>query len=1524
MSHKYFVCRHIFSIICQHLSLIALLLLPCLSYSSEVIEKATEISRKTAHTPRFKTIENAELDAIGVPWAIVQDPQGFMWFGGPSGLARYDGYSVKIYRHDPADAGSLSNNYISDLIVDSKQRLWVATRGGGINRYEPLSDSFVRYQHEPDNPLSISHDSVRSMFERKDGKLWLATWSGGLNLFNPDTRHTTRYQQQTDNAKDIGHDILRMVYEDSQGILWLATQGEGLIRFDPRNQQVKRYRYDANDANDANSLSDNDVSSIYEDSKQRLWICTFGGGLNRLEPGSDKFIRYHHDPNDITSIGANTVTDIAEDKSGKLWITTEGSGLNQFDPDTGRFLRFLHRPGEPDSLPSNKIRSIYQDKHGDWWFGHFPVGISRLDPYASSFTNYQHNPRDNNSLSHNGVLAFTEDERGNLWVGTEGGLNYFNRQTGAFNHYKHDPQLADSLPAPATLTLLEDHLGTLWVGSAGGGISRFNAETGKFIHYRPAHKAPYSLSNATIWTIYEDSQKNLWTGTHDGEVNRFDRQANRFISNSADLRQASTFPSGEVHDFHEDTRGNFWVGTSGGLNLMDRESFSFDHFQSQEQDLSRLNRDYIWCIYEDKAGNLWLGTHGNGLKHFDRQTGKFTSYRVKDGLANNVVTGILQDDQGYLWLSTENGLSRFDPSSHKFQNYDKAHGLPGNVYNRPAHIKTRRGEIIFGSTNGFTIIDTGKIFADPIPPPVVITELQIFNQVAVIGAKDSPLQYAINQSKTLTLKHSQSVFSFKFAALNYRLAEKNQYAYQLQGFDKEWNYIGNDHMATYTNLDPGHYVFKVKAANSEGVWNEQGTAIDITVLPPWWKAWWAYFIYAMLFASAVFAFVYAQRKKVHYERAINRQLKQVDKLKDEFLANTSHELRTPLNGIIGIAESLIDGVGGSQSKASTTNLAMIIASGKRLANLVNDILDFSKLKNHNLVLHAKPVDLHTITEVVLTLSKPLIADKPLELINAIHSDLPPAWADEDRVQQILHNLVENAIKFTDKGRIQISAQIEKTWLKINVCDCGIGIEKDKFKAIFESFAQVQGSATRNYGGTGLGLAVSKQLVELHGGLITVDSELGRGSTFSFTLPVSKKQADKQLVGNPTVARLHLIENDEDETLQEAFSPLPQANNEKFRILIVDDEPVNRQVLHNHLALQNYQLVEAGSGEQALQALEAKEPFDLVLLDIMMPKISGYDVCQKIRDRYPVNELPVIFLTAKNQVNDLVHCFAIGANDYLSKPVSKVELLTRVENQLKLLDINRHLESKVAERTRQLQSKTQELQAAYSQLEQVSLTDPLTGLKNRRFLANNIEQDIALALRKYQRWNEGKSTEQPLDADLTFFMIDLDHFKLVNDVHGHTAGDNVLIQIKEILEQICRDADFLIRWGGEEFLVLTRFADRNEAPQLAERLRQAVENHAFDIGSGKVLKKTCSIGFATYPFLPQEPAALAWHQVVDVADFCLFAAKKTSRNSWVGLSSQTGCSNEALVTRVTEHTQTLLQANELQLHTSISPLRQIHW
>jgi two-component system sensor histidine kinase ChiS len=1217
---------------------------------------------------RFKRISIEEGLSQSSVNCILQDRRGFMWFGTQDGLNRYDGYEFRIYRHDPREPYTISDNYIRCIYEDRSGTLWIGTNGGGLNRFVPVMEGFIHYKNYPENPGSLSHDDVRCINEDRSGSLWIGT-GGGLNRLDQGSERFLHYKNDPKNSNRLSHDDVRCIHEDRSGNLWIGTYGGGLNKFDPDRERFLHYE---NDPENPNSLSHDNVSSIYEDHMGNLWIGTTGEGLNKFDPRTGQFIHYRHNPIDHISLSYDGISEIYEGRDGNLWIGTIGGGLNIFDRETGHFICFQHNPANPDSLSGNDIKSIYEDRSGILWIGTYGGGINKFDRSGNQFSLYRSEPGNSNSLSHNDVRVIWEDRSGILWIGTDEGLNRIDRSTGMYLHYKKNPGDPLCLSDDRIRAIHEDRSGVLWIGTYGGGLNKFDRITKRFTCYK--------LGWDYISNIFEDRFGLLWIGTMGRGLIKFDPRTGVFAHYMYEETFSLSLSNNNVRCICEDRSGFIWIGTyGGGLNKFDRKTFEFTRYMQNTQDYRSLSDNKVTAIYEDRSGVLWIGTYGGGLNQMiDGEKGVFRSFQERDGLPNNVINGILEDNYGNLWISTNRGLSRFNPRTGTFKNYDADDGLQSNEFNPGAYFKSRRGEMFFGGINGFNAFFPKYIKESPYPPPVVFTDFLLFNRPVPPQWRygNSSLQRAIHETDSVTLSYNQNVFSFEFAALDYANPRKNRYKYKLEGWDKYWiETDSRNRRATYSNLPAGYYLFRVSASNSDGVWNHEGASIRLKILPPWWKTGWAYILYMLIIVSIISWFVVrSQRKKVVYERSVAQRLQQLDKLKDEFMSNTSHELRTPLNGIIGITESLLDGAGGLVNEKLAANLSMIATSAKRLTNLVNDILDFSTLKNKDLKLFIRPVDIHALTQVVLNLSQPLTGSKKLDLVNAVDPETPAVAADENRLQQIMHNLLGNAIKFTETGVVKVSAEIKNDMMHVRVADTGIGIPKDKHEKIFESFEQAEGSTARHYGGTGLGLAVTKQLVELHGGKIWVESIVGKGSTFTFTLPLSK---EKPAQGSPVqvtpAEEIPVFEIPREEPVKdgsELYKAILTPGN--FHILVVDDDPINRQVIRNHLSIQNYTVTEVSSGPETLQALANNPHIDLILLDIMMPRMSGYEVCREIRENHTTLEIPIIFLTAKNHHTDLVTAFNAGGNDFISKPVSKGELLARVQTQLLLLQTHRDL------------------------------------------------------------------------------------------------------------------------------------------------------------------------------------------------------------------------------------------------------------
>ena len=710
--------------------------------------------------------------------------------------------------------------------------------------------------------------------------------------------------------------------------------------------------------------------------------------------------------------------------------------------------------------------------------------------------------------------------------------------------------------------------------------------------------------------------------------------------------------------------------------------------QSDESKLLINHNSPFFSMLADQQGRLWVSTL-LGLSVYDENYNLIKNYTRADGLFDHLILSILEDKAGGIWVFTRNGANRFESQSEQFISFGYLDDLEIYPYSGLTTTVDEEGVVYVLGSKGVYAFFPERIEPDTIPPALIFTDFRVNNQ-AVNHSDSAVLKQTITYTDRVKLTYQQRNIAIEYAGIQ-NVANKIQYAYQLEGFDSDWIMAGNERVARYSNLPPGNYTFLVKAANADGAWMEEPARLGIRVRPPWWATIWAKAFYILLALALLIWFVQFQRAKVKAKQrelereqelarqleATNKRLAQMDKLKDQFLANTSHELRTPLTGIIGLSESLLDR---EEDLKKTQDLSMIISSGKRLASLVNDILDFSKLKNQELVLQKRPVDIHAAVEIVLALSQPLVKNKNLQLINQVPRDLALAEADENRVLQIFHNLIGNAIKFTEQGTVSVSAKEQDGLLEITVADTGIGIPEANLESIFKSFEQGDGSVAREYGGTGLGLSVSRQLIELHGGTITVASKVGIGTWFTFTLPVSEVEREAvDMLDQPLTAPDTIIKPEPEEPVVREPVPIPvrdgkpvkrMAFDDTIHILIVDDEPVNLQVLDNHLSLAGYEVSTANSGFEAMELIAQGRKFDLVVLDVMMPRMSGYEVCRKIRESYLTSELPVLILTAKNRASDLVQGFNIGANDYLTKPFSKSELLSRIRTHLHLNRINR--------------------------------------------------------------------------------------------------------------------------------------------------------------------------------------------------------------------------------------------------------------
>ncbi len=1277
------------------LSTAVIMVLSLLIAHSTYATNSTTFNKPIAAKASFTHLSIDKLATIGYVRTMAQDKHGYIWFGGFTGLARYDGYSLEIFTHNAKDPNSLSNNIISDLAVDQSGNLWVAT-SDGVNRYDYATGNFVHLfdaRHKADFTTLGQASPIQSLLIDKKGNLWIGSTSHGLIAYSFDgvlTQHKHNF-----NLNDVS---IYCLAEDDDGNIWLGMNEGGLIRFEPSSQKFTHYPWDASSTA---SPSLNEAASLWIENDSNIWIGTFGAGVRHFNPQTGLFYSPKELPHFNTSIGPY-IKKMYQTRSGELWIATDKLGVFRYQKDHKKLTHYFHDPESANSLAANKVQSIFEDKAGDMWFGFHPSGMDVIHRNVPHFTNFTHNPNKAQSLVNDDILSIAERRDGSLWIGTEKGMTRYSEKDNQLQHFRHNPTNKSdpkALPADAVLAILEDNRGILWVSTWGGGLSRYNEEKNTFAHYFPDINKPAGISDDRIWQIYEDKFQVLWLASERTGLSKYVPETDSFHHYRQDSKTGEAIICPASKCMFEDSEHNFWVGTANGLGLFDRSNNELQYFRHIENDPTSLSADWVKVIFEDSHKKLWIGTLGGGLNLFDKKAGTFKTYTTDDGLADNVVTGIQEDNSGFLWISGANGLSKLNTATMKFKIYDKRHGLPGNLFNRDANVKRANGDLVFGSSEGFTIFNPTDIEDNLYKPPVALANFSLFNHPVSVQDKNSPLTKIISETKQLTLTHLQSVFTFEFAALNYRFPQSNQYAYKLQGFDKEWNYIGTKRSATYTNLDSGNYVFRVKAANDEGLWNEDGASVDITILPSIWRSWIAYTLYTLILIIFVINFVRTQRKKVKeaqkkvaMERLVSDRLRNIDKLKENFLANTSHELRTPLNGIIGLAESISTGYT-ELSPEIKQKARMILLSGKRLANVVNDILEFSQLANNELSFSLSAVELHPLVTRILLDLHDHINDKSLTVFNKIPENTF-ILSNEHRLSQIIHHIIDNAIKFTREGSITITHTQDNNFDCIDVSDTGIGISAESISNIFTAFQQVEGSAKRAVNGAGLGLSVIQKLVELHKGEIVVESVVEQGTTFHIKLPrISDKNEIK--INLPTINAVDNSLAEKNKTQQsvvtlkrkneinnvyfnghlyanEASVPLFVSAEKIYKILIVDDDPVNRMVVKAHLRKHHFDSIEAIDGNDALRIISENDDIDLIILDVMMPHMTGYEVCDALRKNYSLHELPVIFLTANHQPGEVMKAFSTGSGDFITKPISGKMLIEKIKTHLSLLEESRKI------------------------------------------------------------------------------------------------------------------------------------------------------------------------------------------------------------------------------------------------------------
>ena len=808
----------------------------------------------------------------------LQDSKGFMWFGTQDGLNKYDGYNYTIFKNNPDDSTTISSNWITCIYEDKQGNLWVGTNDG-LNRYDKFKERFTHYEHQLNNSNSLSSNKIKTIGDDNDGNVWIGTESSGLDKFNPEKKSFEHYAHNSENKSSISNDSILTVYADKKGNIWVGTFNGGLNLFNKEKNSFTKFW---SKSNDPNSISSNTINCISEDA-DGLWIGT-SAGLDFFDKRNKKFKRIRNSNNEKTMISS-----LFLDTFGIVWLGTSNHGLIRYDKKNKKFLHFKNEPSLPNSLSSNVVHCIVGDRVGTMWIGTFG-GLSKFDKAKQNFAHYNHIPNVSNTINNDVIWSILEDRKGALWVGTEEWLNRIDRENNSVRHYKIN---STKLIQQNAYCVYEDQSEILWIGAVDG-LYQFDRKKEEFILFKNKSKKKNAVEIAgkMVRSIVEDKDHNLWIGSKDGVFRiNYSRTEIKLYQHNPD--NGNSLSDNFIRVCYQDKLKNIWFGTfSGGLNkivthLEYPDSISFKRYMNSSKNPNEISNNKVLSIYEFPKGTLWIGTAG-GLNKMDIKTEKIYHLAEKDGLSNNTVYGILSDKKGNLWCSTNKGISRFNPKDTTFQNYYENDGLQSDEFNAGATFKNKKGELFFGGINGFNVFDPEKIAINQLPPQIVFTDFQILNTTVKIGKKNSPLQKSITETDELILSYKQNFITIGFAALHYSVPEKNQYTYMMEGVDEEWVFTKNKREASYPNLSPGEYIFKVKAANSDGVWNENEIKLKIIIEPPFWKTWWFIILIIIFILGGIYAIYLSrvkllkrQQKVLEYEvdkrtRKIRRQKQRIE------------------------------------------------------------------------------------------------------------------------------------------------------------------------------------------------------------------------------------------------------------------------------------------------------------------------------------------------------------------------------------------------------------------------------------------------------------------------------------------------------------------------------------------------------------------------------------------------------------------------------------------------------------------------
>lgn len=1165
-------------------------------------------------------------------WDIEQDEQGFMWFGTKYGLSRFDGHEFKSYQFDKKNPKSIGNNFIRKIFKYNDHTFWIGT-DNGIYVFDLRTEVFKLF-------LPIGNKFINDIFRDSKQNIWIATKANGIYKYQSKQKHIDNYVFQS-NRPGLSSNEISKIIEDGKGNIWIGTYGKGIDVLNPSTGLIKNF----SNSNKKASLSNNFILSLFKDLNNNIWIGTMSGGLSFYNHDSNTFKLY--DKSGSSGISDNIIRDIYQYDAKEIYFATE-KGLNVFDIKKQKFKSYQSRDDDLYSISDDAVYTVYRDKEGGFWIGTFFGG---LNYYNENFSNleYYYPSGANGSLAGKAVSSFLKAKDNQLWVGTEdAGLNVFNTQDKTFKRYPFSPN-QEKLSYHNIHALYQDSAKNIWVGMYTGGLNVINTQTGKVKRYNNEPQNARSLSDNSVYSIDEDRQGRIWVSTISG-LNLYNPKTDDFIR----IQDKHLFRTC-IYQVYQDKNRTLWIATyDNGLIKMVPSGKTTRFIMNSAK--SSITSNKVISILDDDQGNLWLGTDGGGLNIFNIAKETFTDANDKYGITSDVIYGVIKQDKNIFWLSTNKGIFEVNVNAKTSRNFNKWDNLQSQQYNYKAFFKNDDGKIYFGGIKGFNVFNPKAIKHNSQKAPIVFTNFQIFNKALPIADGTSPLTKTINFTKKLTLKHNQSVISIEYAQLSFIAPNKAQYAFKMDGFDKDWNKVGSQQKATYTNLPAGNYRFLVTELNSSELPFKQPYALDIQILPPFYKTKIAYFLYfiflvgAVYFLSRLFLEKAKRKNEVKLERLKNINEKEFYKQKIEFFTVMAHEIRTPLSLIIAPLEKLLNKKQTDEEDAS--QLQIMEENSDRLLTLVNQLLDFRRIESDIYNIHLEKVEVVNLVTGICDKFSAMTYQKGINFHVVCNKESIYVMLDPEAINKIISNLLINASKFARENvTVAISVKEaansdEQKLLRISVEDDGIGIPQTELESIFTKFfkVQTQDHYYNNLGGSGIGLALAKSLVKKHNGELLVESEQNVRTTFTVDIPFIEEQ---------TIIPEH--------QLQEATG---EAEEGQHTILLVEDDFSLLNFISESYESLGYFVLKANNGVKALELLD-KHQVDIVVSDVMMPEMDGIELCKRIKNDMAFSHLPVILLTAKTNSDAVTEGLENGADAYIAKPFKWKNLSLITKNLMEL-------------------------------------------------------------------------------------------------------------------------------------------------------------------------------------------------------------------------------------------------------------------